>query len=252
MYGSEFFRPLEEGTFAFACRPGLSCFTECCRDLNLVLTPYDVLRLKNRLRLSSMDFLDRYTVIVPKEHNGLPAVRLKMEDNERRTCPFVTAKGCQIYEDRPGACRIYPIGRASSKTQGQERPREFFFTVREDHCRGFEESKEWTVEAWCQDQGLEPYQQLNDLWMEIVTRKGSLGPREVVEKKHHMFFMASYNLDQFRRFVLETRFLSLFDLPETRIEKIKTDDLELQKLALEWLKFSLYGEKTLPLKEPHV
>ena len=31
--------------FTFACHPGVPCFTECCRELDLALTPYDVLRL---------------------------------------------------------------------------------------------------------------------------------------------------------------------------------------------------------------
>ena len=43
--------PVENGGFRFACHPGVVCFTECCRDLKLLLTPYDVIRLKNRLGL---------------------------------------------------------------------------------------------------------------------------------------------------------------------------------------------------------
>ncbi len=44
--------------FRFACNPGVACFNECCRDLNQFLTPYDVLRLKRGLGLSSRQFLD--------------------------------------------------------------------------------------------------------------------------------------------------------------------------------------------------
>jgi len=37
--------------FSFKCHPGVACFTECCRGSNIILTPYDVIRLKNRLNL---------------------------------------------------------------------------------------------------------------------------------------------------------------------------------------------------------
>jgi len=246
---SEPFQYLDNNTFSFACHPGLSCFTECCRDLRLVLTPFDILRLKNRLGLTSGNFLDRYTEVKNGEHNAFPAVLLKMQENERRTCPFVTPSGCLIYEDRPGACRIYPIGRGSSRTQGQNQSREFHFLVKEDHCRGFKEPKQWSIEEWTLDQGLQPYTFFNDLWTEIITHKGSLGPVENIPKKIQMFFMACYNLDQFRRFVFESTFLGRFILPEETVRRIKTDDGELLKLALQWLKFSLFGEKVFPLRQ---
>ncbi|HKJ01944.1 MAG TPA: hypothetical protein VJ997_05800, partial [Longimicrobiales bacterium] len=48
--------------FNFACHPGVSCFNCCCHDVNVFLTPYDVMRLKNRLGIKSGEFLDRYTL----------------------------------------------------------------------------------------------------------------------------------------------------------------------------------------------
>ena len=50
-----------DDAFTFGCNPGVACFNECCRDLNQFLTPYDILRLKNHLNLSSSAFLERYT-----------------------------------------------------------------------------------------------------------------------------------------------------------------------------------------------
>ena len=46
-----------QDTFRFSCSPVVVCFNECCRDLNQFLTPYDILRLKNHLGLSSGEFL---------------------------------------------------------------------------------------------------------------------------------------------------------------------------------------------------
>ncbi len=243
------FNFLEGDTFSFACHPAVSCFTECCRDLKLVLTPYDLLRLKKALGLVSSDLLDQFVVIKPQELNGFPGVYLKMNEDERHACPFVSPEGCRIYKDRPGACRIYPIGRASSKTKGQDEAKEFHFLVKEDHCRGFDEAKEWSIKSWSQDQGLEPYTFFNDCWTEIIQHKGSLGPEALIPQKLQMFFMASYNLDQFRKFVLKSTFLQRFVVPEERIRKMESDDEELLRLAFQWLKLVLFGEKALPLRQ---
>ena len=121
--------------------------------------------------------------------------------------------------------------------------------VREPHCQGFQEPTDWTVEGWSRDQGLERYNYFNDLWMEIITHRGSLGGVEVIPKKMQMFAMASFNLDQFRDFVLGSRFLTLFELPEETGERIKTDDEELLGLGCQWLKFALFGEKTMPIRK---
>ena len=80
-------RPIREGRFRFDCHRRMPCFTRCCANLNLVLTPYDILLLKNRLGLSSSDFLDRYTEDQIDEATGLPLVRLKMGKDESRRCP---------------------------------------------------------------------------------------------------------------------------------------------------------------------
>lgn len=243
------FKFLEGETFSFACHPGVTCFTECCRDLKLVLTPYDLLRLKKALGLVSSDLLDRFVVIKPGEINGFPGVFLKMKEGQGRPCPFVSPEGCLIYEDRPGACRIYPIGRGSSKTKGQEEAKEFHFLVKEDHCRGFEEAQEWSIKGWSQDQGLEPYTFFNDDWTEIIQHQGSLGPEALIPQKLQMFFMASYNLDQFRQFVLKSTFLQRFVIPEERIQELESDNEELLRLAFQWLKLVLFGEKTIPIRQ---
>jgi Fe-S-cluster containining protein len=98
-----------------------------------VLTPYDIIRLKKRLHLSSGAFLDRHTTVSTDRLSGLPVVKLKMQTDETRRCPFVSPGGCVIYEDRPGACRLYPLGRACLE-DFQNQSKEYYFTVKEAHC----------------------------------------------------------------------------------------------------------------------
>ena len=237
------FHPLTGDRFRFACHPQVACFNACCADLTLALTPYDIVRLRKRLGLNSGDFLDQYTEDHTESGRRFPGVKLKMTDGPGRPCPFVTRQGCGVYEDRPGACRTYPLGRGSASGG-----REIFFVVREDHCRGFEENREWVVAEWLADQGLEPYNRFNDLWMEIITAPRSMGPADSHPAKLQMFSMVSYNLDRFKEFVFGSRFLAAFNLPETRVAELKASEEALLTLGFQWLRFALFGEKTLPLR----
>ncbi len=246
---ASFFEPLTDHTFSFRCHKGIECFTRCCAVLNLPLTPYDILRLKNRLRLTSDEFLTQHTETRFDAHPRFPMVLLKMRVDDKK-CPFVAPEGCSVYEDRPGACRLYPIGRASMKVDQDKEAKEKFFVVREKHCLGFSEERTWSVEEWTADQGLDEYSAVNDLWLEVISSSRSLGPEKEITRKIQMFFMASYNLDKFRKFIFESRFLQLFRIPSERADHLFRDDEELMKFGFEWLKFSLFGipgfDKTTP------
>jgi hypothetical protein len=61
--------------------------------------------------------------------------------------------------------------------------------------------------------------------------------------------MACYDLDSFRRFVFESKFLDVFDLTKKDIEKIKKDEVELLKFALKWVKFGFIDHSALKVKE---
>lgn len=237
-------RVLAEGTLKFSCHPKIPCFTACCADLHLVLTPFDILRMKRRLQLPSGEFIKQYTESHEGRESIFPLMRLKMRDDEGRRCPLVSPKGCTIYEDRPGACRLYPLGRAAASGLSGREEGEFYFLVDESHCLGFREEKEWTVEEWIQDQGVRLYNEMNRPWMEIVTSKN---PRlnELTEQKLGMFYMVSYNLDRFRDFVFQTKFFKVFDVSPGEIERVASDEVELMKLGMRWLRFALFGEDTL-------
>lgn len=246
--GDEIFQPIKDNSFTFRCHKDIACFTHCCAKLELVLTPYDILRLKERLGLSSEDFLEKYTDTKVDSGSRFPRVILRMNEGKDRVCHFVTPGGCSVYEDRPGACRFYPVGRAAMKLEPASHAKEKFFLVKEAHCRGFEEDREWTVEEWISSEGLDEYNALNDLWLEIITSRKSLGPEEHVPRKIQMFFMASYNLDKFREFLFKSPFFVRFDVEPSLKETLAVDDVALLKFAVQWLKFSLFGEKTIKVK----
>ncbi|RLE07793.1 MAG: YkgJ family cysteine cluster protein [Candidatus Aminicenantes bacterium] len=244
----QFMKPLYGNKFQFSCHQGVPCFTDCCRDLRLVLTPYDIIRMKNRLGLSAKEFLDKYTFSEFDRTIGFPVVLLKMRNDEKKSCPFVSSKGCLIYEDRPGACRIYPLGRATQKGASEEELKEKYFIIKEPHCLGFREKKIWTIEEWLKDQGVDKYNEMNDYWTEVTTSRNPKRYQGLDEKKLQMFYLASYNLDSFKEFIFSSNFLKLFEIDQKTQEKICNDEVELMKFGCRWMKFSLFGEPTIKIK----
>ncbi|MFO7653608.1 MAG: YkgJ family cysteine cluster protein [Candidatus Krumholzibacteriia bacterium] len=236
---------LDDG-FAFGCHPGVPCFNECCGDVNIFLTPYDVLRMKNALGMGSAEFLERYTQIPIERNQAFPVVMLKLDDAaEGKPCQLVGDRGCSIYNDRPWPCRMYPLGLASPKDKDAK---DFYFLMKEDVCRGFEESGRWTVREWLEDQGIGPYDEFGRLFKEITLHDYFGTGRKLTPERLELFYMACYDLDSFRRFVFRSTFLKRFDLEPDLIERIRDDDEELLRFAFRWLKLALFGEPTVKIR----
>ena len=229
-----------EHAFEFSCHPGLPCFTQCCRDITIVLTPYDVLRMKRALKISSEEFIDRFTIIFPKAKRLIPLVVLKMKEEDKR-CPFVSEAGCAIYEDRPWACRMYPLNPADDGT--------YHLITEASRCKGLNEKDRWKIADWLLDQGTEDYDKMNELLSNITIPLQARDLDIDNPRIGQMVFMALYNIDKFRDFVFQSSFLKRLDVEPERIEKIKIDDIELLKFALDWIKFGLFGEKLFWVKE---
>jgi Fe-S-cluster containining protein len=230
--------------FKFECHKDVDCFTQCCRGINIILTPYDIIRLKHRLDLSSDEFLAIYTNLQILEKTDMPVVTLKLLDDDQDSCPFVRDDGCLVYEDRPTTCRYYPLGVASLSYKAEISTEEdFYFFINEPHCLGFEEQTDWTVEMWRKDQGVDIHDKINAEWTDLIVRKRSLPPNmKMTDQSKQMFFIASYNIDKFREFVFKSSFLNRYDIEEDTIEKIKNDELELLAFGLKWIKWLLFKE----------
>jgi hypothetical protein len=164
-------------------------------------------------------------------------------------CPFVRRpEGCLVYTDRPASCRYYPVGQGSLITE--EGLDEFYFLVKEEHCKGFAEDTEWTVESWRKDQGADYYDEINGEWKAMMLRRSSSGKPDVDERTQNLFYMVMYDLDQFRNFVFKSRFLTLFNVEEDVQQRIWDDDLDLLKFGYQYLKMVLKIEDTMELQLP--
>ena len=233
----------------FNCHKGISCFNACCKHADLLLTPYDIIRLKNRLGMSSTDFLAKHAVPFEMDGSGTPGLKMRTED-ENPVCLFVTDEGCSVYEDRPSACRYYPVGLMAMRAKDAATEEAHYFLVKEDHCKGHAENNTVTIKQYREEQGVEEYDDLNKEWYQIMLKKRSSGPviGKPSETSLQMFFMASYDIDRFRRFVMSDSFKTVYDLDEKTFAELN-DDIKLMKFGFRLLKQVLFGENTIPEKE---
>ena len=237
-----------EGIFSFACHPGVSCFNRCCHEIDVILTPVDILKIKTEMKLRSDEFLKKYTTLQKLKGTGIPMVKLLMRDNSNGACIFLDKeRGCSIYQFRPLVCRSYPLGVASldprqSEGTSNDQPSEARFIIREDICMGHREPKTWTLKEWMKDQGTIGIESDNKTWLEIVAKLKAMKLSQNQKHEISLFIMASYDLDTFWRFVFESSMLKRFKVEKKTIDLIKSNQLELLKFAMMWLQFALFGE----------
>lgn len=238
----------------FECHPKVSCFTACCHNIKIVLTPYDILKLRQRLGIPAHEFVTQYTEPAYLEKTDMPGVQMKLV-GEKNGCPFVTPEGCTVYQDRPTACRYYPVGMADFHEGGTNDAAEekFFFLVKESHCKGHEEPKHWTIRDWRADQGVDLRDQMNKEWLRLVMRRKSFGLQATLsEAAKRMFFMASTDLDTFRKFIFESSFLETYEIDQDTLAKIKVDDVELMLFSFQYLANTLFGAPGLKIREEKI
>jgi len=218
--------------FSFGCDDSISCFTDCCRDLNQFLTPYDILRLKRHPGIDAGTFLHRYTEWHAGPESGLPVVVLRPIIGDGMQCPFVTQKGCTVYENRPSSCRTYPLARLLSRNRDTGRIQAQFFMLAEDHCRGFALNHQWTIEKWIENQGLAEYYEMDEPMIGIIALKNRNRPGRLDAESEKAFMMACYQLEEFRDFLEKD--------PEYA-GSIPGTDTELLRLGFRWIKKRLFG-----------
>lgn len=239
-----------ESSFSFDCDPEMACSSKCCRGVQIMLTPYDVIRMKQRIGISSDEFLSIYTTLGHIEQTDLPIPMLKMLDDDENPCPFLKENRCSIYEDRPVSCRYYPIGAGIFRNKDAASDEHFFALIKEGHCMGHELGTEKTVREWRAKEGIEPYDEGNDGWVELILKRKSLGPFvNIPEKTLQMFFAGCFNVDSFRRFVFDSKFLDVYEVNDDRKEAIAKDDVAMLDFAIDWLKTTLLGDPALKIRE---
>ncbi len=147
---------------------------------------------------------------------------------------------------------MYPLGMAIPPARAGVEPEPISFLFEDDFCEGRGEEQEQTAESWKADQGVSEQEELETGFREIVSHPWFIGGRTLDPKRMHMFYTACYNLDSFRTFVFESSFCDRFDIQPEALEALKTNDEALLRFAFQWLRFALFAEPTLKVKEAAV
>jgi Fe-S-cluster containining protein len=228
-------------TFCFSCSPEVACFNACCRDLNQVLTPYDVLCLKRFLNMSSGDFLDAYTNVSTGPGTGLPVVSLRFEDAADLACPFVSDAGCRVYPARPASCRTYPLARGVSRHRGTGDLTEHWALIREPHCRGFRNGRPQTVAEWIDDQQIAEHNRMNDMMLELISLKNRFRPGPLMPAEKNHVYTAKYDLDRFRDDWLKKEGHMATAAGVRPPDRDQIEDKDLLVAAMDWIRDRLFN-----------
>ncbi len=237
-------------TIQFRCHRDVGCWNACCSNIDISLTPVDIVRLKQRMDITSTEFLDRFTVPYEMEKDGIAGVKLRPAEGGT-ACQFMRDEGCSVYEDRPTACRYYPVALLSMRHQQESVDRDAYALVKEDHCLGHQEPRRITIDDYRVEQGLVEYDELARGWRQLILKKKSSGPTigKPSKRSLQLFFLACYDIDRFREFVASEGFANLFDIPAEEMHEILVDDFSLMRFAFRFLHQILFGEMTIALHE---
>jgi len=217
-------------SFRFKCHQEISCFNECCQNLQQVLSPYDIIRLKHHLSCDSSHFLKKYTTTYTGPETGLPIVELKNKSQYDLHCIFVSEKGCLVYPNRPSTCRYYPLGRLVSKNRETGTINETFIMICESHCKGHHVVSKQYIDQWRKSQDLETFDKYNDMMIHLIAAKNKAGLKKLSETQRSLVYKGCYDIDAFRKYAIQHNILT-----DQRFPFSIEGDIQCLVFAIKWL-----------------
>lgn len=190
------YKDVEQGKVAFLAQEdefqwsGCTMCGRCCFDIDILLNPYDILRLRRHLGCTTSDLIERGLVeIFPGGNSGLPLAMITFRKVEEETslCPFLApvvdgqklreltkAKdkltmedleaarilkrlACGIYPARPTVCRSSPLGRISIGSKDGGNTRNLFYQPPIPSCPACQGEGQVKVAKWIEDNNVQPY-----------------------------------------------------------------------------------------------
>jgi Fe-S-cluster containining protein len=146
----------ESDLLQLSCGSG-GCSANCCtKSAPIVLNPYEIALICSASGTSYEDLLD---IVETDRAKGFPLVMLPRDPS----CHFWSSQGCRIYQARPLACRLYPLGRVFDHGQSHIVQPEL------NICIGLAPSPAGTVGGYLASQDVEMQIQMADRWIEFVS-----------------------------------------------------------------------------------
>ncbi len=154
--------PLSESdVLELSCGPG-GCDANCCMNgPPIVLNPYEISQICAAGGLTYEDLLD---IVESDRADGFPLIMLPRDP----ACYFWTEKGCRLYEARPLACRLFPLGRVFHNGHLH------IVLPERNRCAGLVQASARTVADYLRDQDTRIHIEMNDKWIEFVSEMEGL------------------------------------------------------------------------------
>ena len=155
-----------ETPFAFSCMRCLAC----CRDKKIQVNPYEIVRLAQNRGLATSDLIDQYTT---------DGGRFLKWDGEGY-CVFLDSHGCNVHEDRPLVCRLYPLARHVNNNFDES------FSEMETHmeCRGVY-GDDGRVIDYLESEGAIPFMEAADSYLSLFWHLYELLEKKAARKINH-------------------------------------------------------------------
>ncbi len=180
-----------EDKFRFTCDKSGTC----CKnrfDSPIMVAPYDAYRIQERLKINFEEFISKYVDRILGSESQLPMMLLKFPKNEigQDKCVFLKSSHCDIYDDRPIVCRMFPVGRFTDKEMNSY----FFITETSDICQ-FGKGKEYSLVEWLKQSNVEPFIKWSNRYNRIFLNMNNKKYQKTDFRQKYMFGNMLFDFD---------------------------------------------------------
>jgi hypothetical protein len=159
-------------------------------------------------------------------------------DPETLRCGLVTEDGCSVYENRPWACRIYPLDLARE-------PGKYRTIVGRERCLGLKEGTPRRVDLYLQSQGIDAtYAEMDEALQAVLPRNAQ--PGSMRGEALASILSLAYDLDRFAQMIHDEDFRSSVEVDDETVREAVENDEALLRLALRYIRSELTELGLLP------
>lgn len=175
-------RKIREGeAFHFRCTLSGSC----CRNMEIFINPYDVLRLAGRLGITTTGLIAGHLLFLENREQGLqkPVFKAAREG----VCAFNRERRCTVHSDRPLSCRLFPLARKDGAFYLQDAP----------YCKGLLQDRTITLEEYLEGEEADVYLEQAGGYHELLRDTAASGTlRDADPWLIQLFFLVLFDYDQ--------------------------------------------------------
>ena len=167
-------------SFTFSCK----LCGNCCKEMLIRLTPFDILNLAAGLNLPTYDFIEDYVVFLKAPN--IPWFIAALKHVKKGECLFRQGKKCKVHPYRPLPCRLFPVGRTD----------EGFILQKTAYCKGHNSNQEYNLADWLKEAGADPYLKMSQEYYQFMLKIADKYDLEKLgSKKSKMFYKLLFDFD---------------------------------------------------------